>query len=283
MGSHPQAGLARTELGDRDPTLLLLPGWCGDRSVFDPLLEKMAEHHRVVSVDWRGHGESPAPSGDFGTAELATDAIAVVRSIGAEVVVPVALSHAGWVAVELRRRLGPTMVPGIVLLDWMVLGPPPPFLEALTGLQDPDSWRDVRARLFEMWLGDRDIPALRRYVGAMGEFDFDMWSRAGREIAAAFAEQGSPVAALTALDPTPPTLHVYAQPDDPGLLAAQQQYAGEHPWLSVVRLDAQSHFPMFEVPEEMSEKILRFVRTLPTDPASRGVGDTGFEPVTSSV
>jgi pimeloyl-ACP methyl ester carboxylesterase len=283
MESHTPAALARTERGDQDPTLLLLPGWCGDRSVFDPLLDALAGHHHVVSVDWRGHGETPAATGDFGAADLVTDVIEVIRSAGAEVVVPVALSHAGWLAIELRRRLGPTAVPGIVLLDWMVLGPPPPFLDALNGLQDPGAWHDVRARLFEMWLGDLDIPALRDYVGAMGEYDFDMWARAGREIEAAFVEHGSPVAALTAMDPPPRTLHLYAQPSDPGLLAAQQEYAAENAWFSVAKLEAESHFPMFEVPDAMGEEILRFVRGLQAGSGRKMVGDTGFEPVTSSV
>jgi pimeloyl-ACP methyl ester carboxylesterase len=282
MEDHAQPRLAFTERGGQDPTLLLLPGWCGDRSVFDPLLEPLGQHHRVVSVDWRGHGDTPA-DGDFGTAELVEDAVEVIRHLGAQHVVPVALSHAGWVAIELRRRLGATAVPGVVLLDWMVLGPPPPFLGALRGLQHPDSWQDVRSGLFGMWLGDLDIPALETYVGSMGGYGFEMWARAGREIESSFAEHGSPVAALAALDPPPPTLHLYAQPADPGLLAAQQQYAAEHRWFSVVKLEAASHFPMLEVPEVLSDEITGFVRSLRTGPGGKSVGDTGFEPVTSSV
>lgn len=275
MESNVRLELARTERGHHDPTLLLLPGWCGDRSVFDPLLDQLAEHHHAVSVDWRGHGDTPAAAGDFGTAELVEDALELIRSTGAQAVVPVALSHAGWVTIELRRRLGPEVVPGIVLLDWMALGPPPPFLGALRALQDPDTWEQVRAGLFAMWLGDLDIPQLEAYVGAMGDYDFEMWSRAGREIEAAFAEHGTPVAALAALDSPPRTLHLYAQPDDPGLLASQQAYAERHPWFSVRKLDAASHFPMFEVPDVMSKEITDFVGALSVGPGREVVGDTG--------
>jgi hypothetical protein len=35
--------------------------------------------------------------------------------------------------------------------------------------------------------------------------------------------------------------------------------AASHPWYSVVKLDARSHFPMFEVPQEMSAEIERFI------------------------
>jgi hypothetical protein len=41
----------------------------------------------------------------------------VIEASQAQHVVPVALSHAGWVAIELRRRLG-ALIPKLVLLDW---------------------------------------------------------------------------------------------------------------------------------------------------------------------
>lgn len=41
-----------------------------------------------------------------------------------------------------------------------------------------------------------------------------MWSRAGREISASFAEEGTPAAALEGLHRCCPTPHVYAQPAD---------------------------------------------------------------------
>ena len=74
-----------------------------------------------MSVDWRGHGESPGPGLDFGTEELIEDAIELIDNLQLDQVVPVALSHAGWVALELRRKLGAERIPAVVLLDWMPL------------------------------------------------------------------------------------------------------------------------------------------------------------------
>ncbi len=96
----------------------------------------------------------------------------------------------------------------------------------------------------------------------MAGYGFDMWARAGREISKKFASTGSPVAALEHLDPPPPTLHLYAQPADPGFLEAQRQYAARHHWFGVRRLEARSHFPMFEVPTEMAGAIERFASAL---------------------
>jgi len=124
-------------------------------------------------MDWRGHGESDRLEADFGTEDLATDAIKVLDRSGVDRVVPVGLSHAGWVAIQLRARLGPQRVPGVVLVDWMVLGAPPGFGDALAGLRDPDAWEQVRAGLFAMWTTGIDLPALDAQIAKMGRYTFD--------------------------------------------------------------------------------------------------------------
>jgi pimeloyl-ACP methyl ester carboxylesterase len=250
------------DLGTGEPALLLVPGWCGDRDVFDPMDVALATQRRVLVADLRGHGGNAHQLGDFDTAQQVGDLVRLVDDLGVGRVVPVALSHAGWMAIELRRRLGPDRVPGLVLLDWMVLGPPPGFTDALAGLQDARAWQDVRGALFGMWTEGVDAPAVHRYVGCMAGYGFEHWSRAGREIATSFASSGSPLEALARLAEPCPTLHLYAQPADDGYLAAQQGAAAEHPWFSVERLDAHSHFPMLEVPDLAAERVERFVASL---------------------
>ncbi len=254
--------LAFDDVGQGGPTLLLMPGWCGSRAVFRDLLPLAAQTRRVVSVDWRGHGESGGGDGDFTTDDLVNDAVDLIGRLGTGPVVPVALSHAGWMAIELRRTLGRDRVPGIVLLDWMVLGPPPGFLDALAGLQRPESWEAVRAGLFAMWTDGVASTAVCDYVADMRTYGFDAWSRAAREIASRFAAEAVPVAALDQLEPRCPTLHVYAQPGDDAVLLAQQAYAERHPWFEVHRVDARSHFPMLEVPDDIAGAVEDFVRRL---------------------
>lgn len=258
MKTGPQPRIAFDDVGDGEPALLFLPGWCAGRDAFRPLYPHLTR--RALAVDWRGHGGSDASAGDFGGAELIEDALAVIEASGCERVVPAATAHAGWVAIELRRRLGAARVPAIVLIDWMVLGAPPPFAGALQALQDPAAWTTVRDHLFAMWTTGVTDPAVPAFVATMGRYGFDMWSRAGREIAAAFAQQPVPLAAIAALSPPCPTLHVYAQPADDAFLAAQERYAAEHPWFSVRRLEgAASHFPSIEVPAQLAREIERAV------------------------
>ena len=253
------ARISYDDCGHGEPVLLLLPGWCGSRGIFRPLVSRLSSHRRVLALDWRGHGQSTGASGDFGAADLADDAVAVLEASRSTSVVPVALSHAGWIAIDLRRRLG-SRVQKIVLLDWIVLDPPPPFLGALQGLQDPAAWQQTREQLFAMWLHGLDIPELTSYVREdMGAYDAQMWARAGREIASAYGKHGNPLKALEGIGPSLPVLHLYAQPEDPGYLAAQQAFAAAHAWFAVTRLAASSHFPMLEVPDEMAAAIEQFV------------------------
>lgn len=245
--------------GEGGPALLFLPGWCVSRKVFADLPRVAASRRRGLVLDWRGHGESePAPA-PFGAEELIEDAIAVIEASGARTVVPVALAHAGWLAIELRRRLG-DQIPKLVLIDWLVQGAPPPFLHVLESIQSPDRWSIARDLLFSIWLRGVDDDELKCFIPSdMGAYGFDMWARAGREIEGAYQRWGSPLAALAGLEAKLPVLHLYAQPDEPAYLAAQQSFAVDNPWYSVVKLDARSHFPMFEVPQEMSAAIERFI------------------------
>src|SRR5262245_8490041 len=133
-------GIAYDDVGAGDVTLLLMPGWCGPRTVYRPLLAELGSQVRAIAVDWRGHGDSAPATADFGYAELLADAVAVLDAAGADRVIPAGLAHAGWAAIDLRRTLGASRVPAIALIDWMVLGGPPPFFAALAGLQDPEQW-----------------------------------------------------------------------------------------------------------------------------------------------
>jgi hypothetical protein len=53
----------------------------------------------------------------------------------------------------------------------------------------------------------------------------------------------------------------YAQPSDPAYWQAQQAFSADHPWFKAHRVNAVSHFPMLEVPDEMAEAIEGFVST----------------------
>ena len=250
--------IAYTETGKGDTTILLLPGWCANRTVFDPIIPFLSKQHHVLSIDWRGHGESAKPVSDFGINELVDDALAVINDSEAKTIIPVPLAHAGWVAIKLKEKLG-NRIPKIVLLEWIVFDAPPPFLTSLSAMQQPDQLKPTLDFLFAKWINNVSNSKLTHFVmDEMGSYQFDMWNRAGREISNAYNTYGNPLKAISNLREHPEVLHLYGQPDDPAYLQAQEKFIQSNSWFKVQKLDTKSHFPMFEKPALVGNSILSF-------------------------
>jgi pimeloyl-ACP methyl ester carboxylesterase len=243
--------------GSGEPALLFLTGWCSSRERWAKVAARTSERRRVVAFDWRGHGRSDSPPDDFGVDELVEDALAVIDASGAEFVVPCAASHSGWVALELRRRLG-DRVPKLVHADWMLAVPSERYLEVIHQLDSPE-WEIARDTLFHIWAAGVDTPDVRDVIGVMNRHGEEMWRRSGREIGGSYEREGCPLDAFDRLDPAVPVLHAYGQPHDPEYLELQQRYAAERDWFSVLKLDAVTHFAMLEEAPKLAEAVESFV------------------------
>ena len=250
--------------GEGEPALLCLPGFCNDHTIFEPLAERLSADHRVLVMDWRGHGKSQASDGDFGFAEMAGDAVAVIQASGAQPVIPIAQGQAPWVAIELRRQLG-ERVPKMVASSWPVIsarGNPlaPRFLGAMEAVQDEARWRETAEKVVAMFVSGAPASVETQIRNQMLiSHGYEMWSRGGREISAMFAREGDPLKALSKLSPPVAVLHVYAQPPAPEYLSTQESFAREHPWFHVRRLEAASQFPPLEIPDETAAVIREFI------------------------
>lgn len=241
-----------------DPTLLLLPGWCGTRAAFDRVRDLLSSRRRVLALDWRGHGASGASAGDFGEEDLVHDALAVVADSGAQSVVPVALAHAGWIGIDLRRHLGPA-VPGLVVVDWVVTEAPAALLTTLEDVRSDADRDDAVAGLLQQWQAGVPDLALAALLADMGAVSDTMWDRAAREIESSYARFGSPLRALAGLEHPPPVLHLVPAADDPSSFERQRAYEEEHLWYHAAELPARSHFPLLEAPRQAADEIERFV------------------------
>jgi pimeloyl-ACP methyl ester carboxylesterase len=259
--------------GTGEPTILCLPGWCVHHTIYAPLAERLSADHRVLAVDWRGHGDSQQPDGDFGYPEMVADVIAVIEDSGANTVITIAQAHGGWVAVELRRRLG-ERVPKMIFISWnpIITAKNPLAPQSLReaqalqtptlwqALQDEARWRVAVKQLVSMWVGSAPTSEATQIWDETGTHGYEMWSRGGREISAMFARETDPLQAFSSFSPPVPVLHVYAQPRTPEFLSAQESVARDHPWYSVRRLEAVSHFPQLEVPDETAGVIREFIQ-----------------------
>jgi pimeloyl-ACP methyl ester carboxylesterase len=249
------------DMGQGEPALLLMAAWCMSHSVYRHLLPKCAAHRRTIALDWRGHGQSETPKADFGAEGLVQDALAVIEASGAQQIIPVSASHSGWITVELRRLLG-DRIPKIINTDWVVLPPPPPYMDLVHALAAPESWEQARDTLFSIWLEGVENPEVISFVrDEMGGYGADTWLRSGREIGSNYETGGYPLKALSSMSPSIPVLHIYSQPPDLGYLQAQQDFAAQNPWFNVYKLDAHSHFPTLEVADEIANAIEKFVTT----------------------
>ena len=177
-----------------------------------------------------------------------------------ESVIPVAISHAGRVAIELRRVLGPR-VAKLIHTDWnFILDPPASYREALVRFQDPDHWAASRDGLFTMWIaGSTDAALIAHTRGEMGAFSFDDWALAMREIGAIYDTHGNPLQHLAALDPPAPAIHLYTQPHTKEYGEGQEAFACENSWFRPRLMNAVSHFPTVNGADEVDELILDFV------------------------
>jgi len=177
------------------------------------------------------------------------------------------------VAVELRQRLGERM-PKMIFTSWnpIITGGNPlaptalretPVLQTPTlwqALQDEARWSEAVEQLVTTWICVAPTSVATQIRDEAGTHGFEMWARGGREISAMFAREGDPLQALSTFSPPVPVLHVYAQPRVPEFHSAQESVARDHPWYSVRRLEAVSHFPTLEVPEETAAVIREFIQ-----------------------
>lgn len=80
-----QTRVGKVAYGDcgEGPVVVLLHATLHDRRDFDPIVPSIARDHRVIALDWPGHGESPAPEPDYrptaaSFADVLTDVVAAL-------------------------------------------------------------------------------------------------------------------------------------------------------------------------------------------------------------
>ena len=72
-----------TKIGNGTDNVLVLHGWFGDYSVWEPTFNSLnTEKYTYVFMDYRGYGKSMEMSGDYTMTEIASDAIRLVNELG---------------------------------------------------------------------------------------------------------------------------------------------------------------------------------------------------------
>src|ERR1700689_4868382 len=96
------------------PWVLLAHSLATELSLFDAQAKVLAKHYRVLRIDIRGHGKSPAPAESYSMEGLAGDVQALFEQLG--------IRKISWVGVSLGGMIGLTHAlqhPGVI--DRLVL------------------------------------------------------------------------------------------------------------------------------------------------------------------
>ncbi len=108
--------LGHESRGTHGPVLLLLHGFPLNRTMWEPQLHDLSTDFRVVTMDFRGFGESDAPKGPYTMELLAEDVRGLLNHLALEQVVLGGLSMGGYVALAFYRKY-PERVRALLLAD----------------------------------------------------------------------------------------------------------------------------------------------------------------------
>jgi esterase len=103
------------------PPVLLLHGITASSATYDWLVPHLVDEHRVLRLDFRGHGRSSRTPGAYGFAAYLSDAVAVCEQVIGTPCVAVGHSLGGGVAASLAQQR-PDLVRAVVLEDPAIMG-----------------------------------------------------------------------------------------------------------------------------------------------------------------
>lgn len=233
--------------GDGPPLVLLHPG-VGDSRIWDPVLPKLTEHHRVIRYDVRGYGRSPQPTVPY---SLRDDLVAVLDHFGLRRVPLVGCSMGGGTAMSLALA-DPYRVTALVLLCPDVTGYPWP--------EEPQ----VDAK-YETLAEAGDVEELVA-------FGLREWAAAGADESAVSQLRAAAPAWLTEdeyqrVDPPAfdrlheldtPTVVMVGDLDRPALIACNEGVAARIPGCRLVRMPGVDHLPPLRVPDLVANTVLAY-------------------------
>jgi len=141
--------LAYDDVGHGDAPVLLVHGMSCNRTHWKAQVEFLAQHHRVVAYDQRGHGESSlAVDGQYGVPSFVSDARRLCAHLGVEQPIVMGHSLGGVTAIVLAAE--PGFASALVLVDSTVELPADAaaglvaYFDSLRAASDEDYDRQVR-------------------------------------------------------------------------------------------------------------------------------------------
>lgn len=141
------------EIDGTSPPIVLLHSLALDRTMWRRLLKILQTDRRVITMDMRGHGDSPNPKGSqFTIEDMADDVAETLLDLDHDRAIVVGLSMGGCVAQAMSIR-HPSIVSALGLID----------TTAWYGPDAPERW------------GERAAKAVEQGMAALAQFQLDRW------------------------------------------------------------------------------------------------------------
>lgn len=250
--------LSVTDVG-QGPPLVLLHGVAMSSAFFERNIDDLARDHRVIAIDYRGHGRSPAVDGGHTVDQYARDVHALLTVLDVRDAVAVAWSMGAFVAWDYLLQLGElSRIARVVVVSQ---GP-----SDLTQADWPHGIADVAgvAGLHRAVQSD-STAFLSGFLPLMfaDALDAATHDHLLASIATIRADTASAILVdQTLLDyrqqlPAVTTPHLLVWGDDEKVIAAASgRWLDEHlPDSSLVVIEGTGHCPMWEQPERFSATV----------------------------
>lgn len=226
------------------PVVVLLPSLGSDHTMWRPQVTDLARDHRVLRIDPRGHGRSPAPPGPYALADLGRDVVVVADEHAADRFDLVGVSLGGltalWVAIHhpdrVRTLVAANTAARVGTADGWQARVDAVRERGLAGIRD-----EVLARFFADGFADRDPAACAEAQQAFVGGDPDGYAACCAALA--HADLRDEVARIAA-----PTLVVAGEHDVATPLQDAEWLAAHVPGSRLVVLDGAAHLSNLERP-----------------------------------
>jgi pimeloyl-ACP methyl ester carboxylesterase len=247
--------------GAGEETLLFVNPVVYGLEVFQPVVERLCQEFRILTIDPRGTGSSDPLQRPYGLTQHALDLRAVIEQAGVGAVTGVGISRGSNLLVRLADQ-HPGLVRRLVLI-----GAPTDV-----GTSDSPAQRLDYLNATASFLADDDLDGLMRYqisrvfsepdVADLAASRLLRWLAMPRETVLSFYDR-DPDLDIRMLLPAirVPTLIAHGTEDRQVPFAAAEYLAAHIPGAQLYPFEGYGHVPLFTATQEFCDVLRRFVRS----------------------
>ncbi|MDF2781769.1 MAG: family ATPase, partial [Geminicoccaceae bacterium] len=244
--------------GEGDETLLFVNPVVYGLEVFQPIVERLCQEFRIVTIDPRGTGASDPLRRPYGLDQHAEDVRAVIAQAGIGAVTGIGISRGSNLLVRLADRY-PELVRRLVLI-----GAPTDL-----GTRDSPAQRLDYLDATAAFLAKDDFDGLMRYhiarvfsepdVADLAASRLNRWREMPRETLLSFYDRDPAIDIRPLLPRVPvPTLIAHGTEDRQVPFAAAEYLAAHIPGSRLYPFKGYGHVPLFTATQEFCDLLRRF-------------------------